>query len=112
MTAPIIITVLLLAAIVTLEIFAWKRGDPYFWVLTFLLDIGGNITLLIFAVKNYSMDLQLELGKLNMIDPPPYMTYAVICLFLSFVFFTSTIISIVLCVGKHAIDKREKPHLY
>ncbi len=112
MIAPIIVTVLLLAAIIVLEIFAWKKEDKLYWVGTFLLDVAGNVALLIFAIKYYSRYLQLELGNLTMISPPPYTTYAIICLFLSFVFFVSTVISIVLCVGRHAIDKQEKPKVY
>lgn len=112
MTAPSIVFGLLLALVVALQILAWKKNDKLFWVGTFFFEVAGNFTFLLYTAHFYKLRLEMELGTLELANPPAYGTFSFITLFFALVFLTAILISIVLAFGKRAINREEGVHIY
>lgn len=103
---PIVLEVLSLAAIITLQIFAWKRGGSIFWFGTFFFEVVGNITFFIMMGYYNSLATQVrENAALAATTVPHYGRYAWICLIFAFFDIGFTLISIVLAIGKHLLNK-------
>lgn len=105
MTVPIIVLIILLAGIITLQLLAWKKGDIWFWVGTFILEVGGNLFFLIESVAFRAKKVAENAEAV--VNAPHYGSYSLICLYLCLVFLTAIIVSIVLLIGKKKIQKEE-----
>ena len=107
MIVDIIVLVILLAAVITLQLFAWKKNALIFWVFTFVTEVFGNLFFLIEGGRYHSKQSAQLAAETIAVNAPHYGTYTLICLYLALLFLTGIIVSIVLKVGKKKIIKEE-----
>ena len=111
MIVDIIMLVILLAAVITLQLFAWKKNTPLLWVFTYVTEVFGNLFFLIEAARYHSKQSAQLAAETVSVNAPHYGTFTLICLYLALLFLTGIIVSIVLKVGKKKI-LLEEGHLF
>ena len=110
------IFVVLLACIITLQIFYFKREQMRFFIPSVLIGIGGIITSL--ALSTY-YNVALENAKANLITAFMDMAefqeklqnfehYSVICLFAALIFLASILVSVAILIIKKFILNRDE----
>lgn len=105
---PILVGVLLLAAAITCQVFAWKRDDVIFWVITFVIEVFTNLSYFGLALYN-NAKAAAERETVNVLitqADPLYARLPIIDAIFGFLFLGMLLISLVLVIGQAVLKRR------